>query len=423
MSDTKPGRRLAWLVPALFFGCALACRAQNLLAPPGSLQVLEAGLRKVTLSWVPSPDPAVSGYVVYRQDGPDKDFREVGTVRGWQSSRFVDEGRLLRRLKDQAEYLYCVAAFTDEGRVSVPTSIVRARTRGAPAAVLGLQAKAGPRRIVLSWSPSPELEVSGYRIWRSKERDAEYRRVGTRYRREQASFTDRGLEDLQGYFYMVTAVNAVGLESEPCQPVSVRTLAPPLTPIGVTAPSNARDRVELSWEPNPEPNLSHYEILRSSKADRGYKIIGRAGPREPRFVDVRIQAGTLYFYSVVAVDFNGLRSQPSPPVRAFSRSPPLAPVGLGAQIQVDGVLLSWQLSTDPNVAGYLVYQKRRYHWEVVARTRQASVSVGPLAPDLVHKFRVSAHLANGLESEPSEILKLQLDPASEAGADFASVRP
>jgi fibronectin type 3 domain-containing protein len=419
MCSSKSHRHVgAFLGIALLAGAAV--QAEGVLAPPDQLQVVEAGLRKISLSWVPSPDPTVAGYAVYRQSGKDGQLKQISTVRGWQSSRYTDEGRLFRRLQDDTEYLYCVAAFTDDGRISVPTSTVRAVTRGAPAPVVDLVAEGAARRVVLRWRASPELEVTGYRIWRARARDAEYSRVGARFRRQEATFSDNGLDDLTDYYYMVTAINSVGLESEPCQPVQVRTLAPPLTPLGLSASNNDRDRVELRWEPNPEVKISHYEVLRSTKADRGYKVIGKAAPREPRFLDLAVRNGTLYFYSVLAVDLDGLRSQPSSPVRAFPSSLPLAPDGLRARVMDRGVMLTWARSEDPNVAGYLVYRKRGYRWQVVGRTREPSYLVSGLDAQQLYKFRISAFLANGLESQPTDIIRVKTDQASAADATFAS---
>jgi fibronectin type 3 domain-containing protein len=390
---------------------AAGAAAQPTLDPPRQVEVVEAGLRKVTLGWLPSTAPGVDGYLVYRRDPKDGQLKELANVRGWQASRYTDSGGFLRGLQDSTEYVYAVAAYSKDGRVSAPSASVRAVTLGPPAPVAQLAAQAGPRRIELHWRASPELEVAGYRIWRARERDAEYDRVGETHRREDASWTDSRIEPLTEYYYMVTALNAKGVESEPCQPVPAQSLPPPLTPIGLRAASNAVDRIDLHWEANPEANISHYEVLRSTKADRGYRIVGRASSQAPRYIDLAVKPGTLYFYSLLAVDLDGLRSQPSPPIRAFTRSPPLPPTGLVGRLEAGRLLLSWnEPSADPNVAGYLVYQKINYHWQPIARTPQPHFELAVPGAGAVHKFRVSAYVADGLESKPSKVLRIVLEP-------------
>jgi fibronectin type 3 domain-containing protein len=418
---TRQRKPLRLALPVLLLGLVAAqAAAQDAPQPPRSVRVLQAGLRQITLGWIPSPDPAVQGYVVYRQDEPGGPFREVGTVRGWQSTSFSDTGRLLRRLKDSTAYVYSVAAFTSDGRTGAPSPAVRAVTAGAPRPVEGLRASGGARSVTLRWQPSSELAVAGYRIWRATERDAEYSRAGTVRKREEATYVDGGLEDMTQYFYMVTALNQVGVESDPCQPVQARTAAPPMTPIGLAALSNGIGQVLLRWEPNPEPNLARYQVLRSTKADSGYRIVGEAGPQESRFLDLGVKPGTLYFYSLLAVDFDALRSQPCPPVRAFTRAPPLTPAALSARAYRGNVLLEWSPSADPNVAGYLVYQKRRFRWQVIGRSVEPRFVVSGLSPEL-HKFRVASYLASGLESAPSEILKLVPGEATAVGEPPAAL--
>ena len=70
--------------------------------------------------------------------------------------------------------------------------------------------------------------------------------------------------------------------------------------MALQARSNALNQVQLRWEPNPEPRLSHYQVLRSTKADRGYQVIGRAPAKQPVYLDLDVRPGTLYFYSVIA---------------------------------------------------------------------------------------------------------------------------
>lgn len=82
-------------------------------------------------------------------------------------------------------------------------------------------------------------------------------------------------------------------------------------------------RVNLSWNANTEPGLSHYVVYRNqqdnfepARADS----IGRANKSSPRLTDTP-PVGTSY-YRVVAVDNQGNRSEPSETASAVLASPP-----------------------------------------------------------------------------------------------------
>ena len=69
-------------------------------------------------------------------------------------------------------------------------------------------------------------------------------------------------------------------------------------------------RVNLTWNLNSETGLSYYVIYRN-RQDSQADSIGRASRSSPRFTDTPPAGGDTFFYSVVAVDNQGNRSEPS----------------------------------------------------------------------------------------------------------------
>jgi len=94
--------------------------------------------------------------------------------------------------------------------------------------------------------------------------------------------------------------------------------AAPSTPSGLTARGFER-HIELSWQPNREPDLLRYVISRSSDGQSFMPIAVQKG-HLGRYVDFVGSTGAETFYRIAAVDFAGNESSPSAVVSASTRS-------------------------------------------------------------------------------------------------------
>jgi subtilase family serine protease/flagellar hook assembly protein FlgD len=92
-----------------------------------------------------------------------------------------------------------------------------------PAAPTGLSATPGDHRVTLAWSPSPEPDVTGYRVYRAATAGGPYAFVTAT---ATPSFLDTGLPNDITVRYVVTAVDA-RFESEYSAEVAATPTAPP----------------------------------------------------------------------------------------------------------------------------------------------------------------------------------------------------
>ncbi len=89
---------------------------------------------------------------------------------------------------------------------------------------------------------------------------------------------------------------------------AVGDLTPPQAPqgLGVTMQGSS---IALSWSPNPESDISHYTVYRSTTGDfnpsPADSIVGVTGTT---YVDANVTSGTTYYYRLAAVDTVGNRS-------------------------------------------------------------------------------------------------------------------
>ncbi|MDE3154395.1 MAG: hypothetical protein KGN76_04795, partial [Acidobacteriota bacterium] len=92
--------------------------------------------------------------------------------------------------------------------------------------------------------------------------------------------------------------------------VTLKDTFPPAAPTGLQAVASA-GAISLIWNPNAEPDLAGYLVLRGLASGGPLAPITPAPVRDTTFRDATVQAGVRYVYAVVAVDTANNRSHPS----------------------------------------------------------------------------------------------------------------
>jgi hypothetical protein len=103
------------------------------------------------------------------------------------------------------------------------------------------------------------------------------------------------------------------------------TQSPPASPTNVVAkdiPNDKGGAIIISWEKSADDgggskNVTKYEILRSTKRDEGYEVIGNAAPGATSYSDNAAKNKVPYFYKIRAISPTGtFESLPSAPAFA-----------------------------------------------------------------------------------------------------------
>lgn len=198
-----------------------------LTLPPGQPTSLSAapGEDTAALKWIPPATEegraAVSGYLVYRSS--EKDAREVlVSPEPVREPAFTDI-----HLSPGLSYTYSVAAVAGAkapwhaSERSASISLVTI-DKTPPSPPRDLKATAAPGRARLSWSPSPEEDVAGYRIYRSDEAGGRSRKIATAAA-GQTAYEDKTVRAGVTYIYTVTSFDRAKPpnESPPSSPAKV----------------------------------------------------------------------------------------------------------------------------------------------------------------------------------------------------------
>lgn len=111
--------------------------------------------------------------------------------------------------------------------------------------------------------------------------------------------------------------NGIELDGELSAPIQVdaQDVFPPAVPMGIAAVSTAADpaagspaSIDLSWQPNTEPDLAGYEVYRREDQTPWERISGDKPVVGPAFRDANVLPGHTYRYGVSAVDKGGHES-------------------------------------------------------------------------------------------------------------------
>jgi chitodextrinase len=350
---------------------------------PANLSATATGTTSIGLSWSASADPetGVSGYRVFR------DGSQIAQTTG---TTYEDTG-----LSPATTYDYRVRAVNGEGLVSSASNEASATTEDAtgPTVPQNLSATAASTsRIDLTWSASsdPESGIAEYRIYRDGSR------IG---QTSQLSYSDTGLSPATEYEYRIRAVNGQGLTSGLSSPATATTLdaTPPTTPQNLVATPVGTERIDLAWSASqdPETGIAQYRVFRDGSE------VGTT--TQTVYQDDGLSPATQYDYFVVAVNGDGLSSDPSATASAttFDGTGPTTPTGLVASAAgPDRIDLSWSPAEDPET-GIAEYRVFRDGAEVGSTTETLYQDTG-LDPATTYEYAVSAVNGEGLQGGLSE---------------------
>jgi chitodextrinase len=357
---------------------------------PTNLEATAAGTDRIDLTWTSSSDPesGIAQYLVYRGGS------QIGQT---TQTSFSDSG-----LSPATQYVYRVRAVNGDGLESELSNQASATTLDAtePSTPTDLVATpTGTDRIDLSWTASsdPESGIAGYRIFRDGSQ------VG---QTAQTSFSDTGLSPATQYVYRVRAVNGDGLQSGLSDPATATTLdaTPPTIPQNLAATPVGTERIDLAWDASqdPESGVAGYRVFRDgSEVGTTAQTVFQADGLSP---------ATEYSFYVVAVNGDGLDSEPSAAVSAttFDGTGPTTPTLLTATVLgTDRIDLEWAPSEDPE-SGIASYKVFRDGSEVATTTETAYQDTG-LDPATTYEYRVSATNGDGLQgglSDPAQATTL-----------------
>ncbi len=345
--------------------------AADLPAPEG-LRATSGELRMVPLKWEPLLVGDIGGYVIERAAERDGPFERLTKISGRLTTTYLDretapaapapgaepDGRAFagdeKAGEDGVTWFYRIRAHASDGRVGSRASAPAVATTALPPEPPDdLRAYSRqPRAVPLSWRASDDPNVVGYRVERSPTASGPFELLAQINGRHQTTYVDRGLGDLRVFYYRVVAVNAAGgLGSASSEPVRAVTKPEPLPPIGLRTVEQRLGVNVLAWDHNVEEDIVGYRLYRTLEGEDTPTLIASLSADETTADDRAVAAGQQVSYTLVAIDRDGLESDPSDPIEVESER-----YGLSATVRPDGVHLAWEDRSDEGFLGGHVFR-------------------------------------------------------------------
>jgi fibronectin type 3 domain-containing protein len=166
----------------------------------------------VRLTWPAQPELS---FRIYRRESAMPQPVLIGTA---ERPEFLDPA-----VEYGKTYEYSVQAVRKTGEreaeslISAPVQVSR-EDRFAPAVPSGLTAVAGTHSVELAWTPSPESDLAGYRIYRAVDA-GEFEQIAELL--EVPSFSDRSAQPGRRYRYAISSIDRLGNESARSEPLEI----------------------------------------------------------------------------------------------------------------------------------------------------------------------------------------------------------
>ena len=318
-------------------------------ADPAKLERIKSGLPQATLDLLARLSTLLKRYHAEGQDPVRGAYRadHTGLDAMFDDVKITIENGTLKivNVKTGKTILTCRATdfkggYDDDDAMPNPGSL--------PAAPTGVAAVGGNEQVTVSWSPV--TGATSYNLYWSTASGVS-KTTGTKIAAVTSPYVQTGLGVGANFYYVVTAVNAMGEGALSAEASATTSGAPnpnptPSTPAAPTAvnATGGTNQVTISW--SAVAGATSYNIYWSTTSGvtktSGTKIPGDTIPK----VQTGLAASTTYYYIVTAVNSVGeggasteasattLPATPPP-------SPPSAPTGVTAAGGANQVTISW----------------------------------------------------------------------------------
>lgn len=160
----------------------------------------------VTLTWNFSVDSSIIGYNLYRSDSTNDNYIMLNDTL-LTENMFIDTSVVF-----ETTYYYTVTAVDSNAIESYPSAEVMAIPTLYPDPPGSLNVRDVEDSVIISWKINEALNITGYNIYRTQTQGESYVKINDVLIQDSA-YLDLDIENGKIYYYVVTSVNDLDLES------------------------------------------------------------------------------------------------------------------------------------------------------------------------------------------------------------------
>jgi len=266
--------------------------------------------------------------------------------------------------------------------------------------------------VTLSWKANTEQDLKGYKILRADRPNQEFTMLN---KHSLKSTTYNDTINLKTFskkvFYKITALDTHYNQSEYSEIITLERpdRVPPTSPVFDTY-IQEDNKIHLKWIKSSSDDVAKEMVYRAiAETDQWEKVFETKTDTTSHFTDVKINSGTNYLYTLVAVDKSGLESPPSPPVFINTIGGLVRPAVKGLYANIDRenkqIHLYWRYNEE-NLQEFLIYKKKKGNTYALFRTAnpdEKQLIDIELKPNTTYYYGIKAVFNDGNVSKWKEI--------------------
>lgn len=178
------------------------------IVPVDFVQAISDLPNSIKLVWKPHQDKRVGYYRIEKYNTLINEWILLKTVKERLQVEYLDTG-----LDNNTSYKYRIKAFSFDDVESAPSKVIIGKTKPLPANPTNVRiTNSEPKKIVISWNPSPTSDVVKYEIQRSSFKAFGFEKIKV-VDAETTEYIDTTDVAGKSYYYKVIAIDKDGLES------------------------------------------------------------------------------------------------------------------------------------------------------------------------------------------------------------------
>jgi len=328
---------------------AVKGQTKPLPEPVTNFQVA-ADEKHINITWDANKEQDIENYSLYRKWNEEK-WEKVADVEG---TSYQDEN-----LKAYAQTYYKIVATDKKGLVSQFSTTQQVKS---PLSIsLVVEQEFMLRAISLVWNKVNHIK--GYKLYRKKAKNRQWQLIEKSLSPTLSAYRDFDRKQMQEgikYEYKLTAFDEF-LEMPSSNIVSGTTKALPEAPSRISAQSNQVKQVTLSWGRSNDDDDEGYVIYRNNKKGKFEEIEKISKISTTQYLDEgslfsSLKDGTHYTYKIATYNKFSVIGPLSDNIEATTKAIPHTITGLSIELDVAGLMVFWQPSSNKDIKSYQIYR-------------------------------------------------------------------
>ncbi|MDX9694686.1 MAG: hypothetical protein RBT49_02750 [Bacteroidales bacterium] len=306
--------------------------------------------------------------------------------------------------KDKYDHSYQSYPYMVQIIDSIPPAI--------PSGLIGVVDTLGVVRLL--WKPNTELDLFGYRVFRSNFKNSEFSQITVNPVEDTVFIDTINIKTLTRKIYY--KIQSLDQHFNPSGFTEILELIrpdiiPPVQPVFVSYETN-ESGILLKWHNSSSNDIKMHVLYRKAEDEQNWKVKSVFYPQDSieNYIDTSAVAGKYYEYTLIAVDEVGLESNPVKPIKIKQFENKNKPAVEKIKYEVDRtekqVTLNWNYEQE-GVTHFLIYKGESIEsLALYTSVKEYEFTDKKLKINNTYYYVIKAVFNDGLESKMSEVIEV-----------------